>query len=761
MNVRTTLGSISTSLALVALATSALGASPSFRAARLEEGAAIARHSSTGTPSGLRTLSDPQIAFQGFLTDSATGRVVPDGPQDLTLTLWDAPTDGTALWTEFHLAVPVVNGTFAIYLGSTTALPLGEFDGKSLYLGIRVGGSAELQPRTPLLASPYAIRSLVADRADTADVAIGDDGDWTVSGEDLFRLAGRVAVGTAEFDGAHDPQAALRVVGGNLIVEDDQDLPDLTLHAVGVQTAGDIRFHHDDASVGTIRMGGDPAMGATWNFQDRTSATISRLFISSNGNVGLGTTTPSEKLQVAGIVHSTVGGFKFPDGTVQTTAGVGDDGDWNVSGNDMSAGVSGNVGIGTSSPDAKLTIEAGGSGAPAIRMGNRDKVVFEEPGGAKGAEIFSGADSHLYIDNEVDGVGDVVLRVAHGTVEGMRVTSGGRVGVGTASPQQKLHARMTSSQDEAAAVFGESTAGAGATKGVIGVVNSPGAASGSAIGVYGVAAANGEVGGGSFGVLGRSAITDAAAGGGSAGVMGWAPGTSSGPEVQHDGFVHGVWGETLSRKDGVSGVTGKAIAATTGRTRGIYGATASTGAGAAGVQGYAPSGEARGVWGETSSATGIAVFAAVPNPSYTGIYNEGTYVGAGPITSVVKTTSGARQLFGPAASEAWCVEVGEGRLRDGRSRVDLDPRFLETVTVDDEYPLKVFVTLTGAEPANPVRVIKDRTGFVVEELLGGSSSATFDFFVMAKRAGSEGKRLEQYDVPEHMPILDPELAHPR
>lgn len=41
------------------------------------------------------------------------------------------------------------------------------------------------------------------------------------------------------------------------------------------------------------------------------------------GNVGIGTTSPSEKLQVIGRIHSTSGGFRFPDGTVQTTAAGG------------------------------------------------------------------------------------------------------------------------------------------------------------------------------------------------------------------------------------------------------------------------------------------------------------------------------------------------------------------------------------------------------------------------------------------------------
>lgn len=39
------------------------------------------------------------------------------------------------------------------------------------------------------------------------------------------------------------------------------------------------------------------------------------------GNVGIGTASPAQLLSVAGTVESTSGGFKFPDGTVQTTAG--------------------------------------------------------------------------------------------------------------------------------------------------------------------------------------------------------------------------------------------------------------------------------------------------------------------------------------------------------------------------------------------------------------------------------------------------------
>ena len=41
-----------------------------------------------------------------------------------------------------------------------------------------------------------------------------------------------------------------------------------------------------------------------------------------NGNIGIGIATPTSKLTVQGMIETTLGGYKFPDGTVQTTAAV-------------------------------------------------------------------------------------------------------------------------------------------------------------------------------------------------------------------------------------------------------------------------------------------------------------------------------------------------------------------------------------------------------------------------------------------------------
>ena len=103
-----------------------------------------------------------------------------------------------------------------------------------------------------------------------------------------------------------------------------------TTGAYNVGAAAEIAFSTDgstdntpNASIMVVQNGISGASADTvfdnWN----GGTNVETMRIRSNGNVGIGTTAPAQKLSVAGTIQSTSGGIMFPDGTTQTTAASG------------------------------------------------------------------------------------------------------------------------------------------------------------------------------------------------------------------------------------------------------------------------------------------------------------------------------------------------------------------------------------------------------------------------------------------------------
>ncbi len=93
---------------------------------------------------------DDVIPIQGRLTD-ASGNPL-NGNYNITARIYDVASGGTVRCWDTD-TVAVTNGLFTMNVDSCAP---GNINGDQLYLGISVGTDAEMTPRQPIFASPYA-----------------------------------------------------------------------------------------------------------------------------------------------------------------------------------------------------------------------------------------------------------------------------------------------------------------------------------------------------------------------------------------------------------------------------------------------------------------------------------------------------------------------------------------------------------------------------------------------------------------------------
>lgn len=365
------------------------------------------------------------FTYQGQLTDGAAPAA---GPVNLLFQLYDDPQAGMLLGSQAISGVVLERGLFTVTLNDQNQFGANAFNGQPRWLAISVDGVL-LTPRQPITATPYALKVAGIDGF-SLDAADGSPVDSV-----YVDNTGRVGIGTTSptrnlhVAGAANPEIRLQDTSGktfHLGINSDDDsfrlaesgvadrlvisatgnvgintiaptMP-LSLRAAGLSL---ISLRNSlDSERWSVRFSGDDLA-----FVDSGSG-LSRMVLRTNGNVGIGTGTPTQRLSVAGIVESISGGFRFPDGTVQTTAAAPGAGAWAVNGANIYNTNTGFVGIGVTDPDAPVTVRGVGTGGydRIMTMRNASNVQKWEMSidGFDTLWVASSVDGHLSVKKNGD-----------------------------------------------------------------------------------------------------------------------------------------------------------------------------------------------------------------------------------------------------------------------------------------------------------------------------------------------------------------------
>ncbi len=365
-----------------------------------------------------------QISYQGIVTDAGgtpIGNVTPEN-RTVIFRIWDHATDSLAanlIYSEQQV-VTISKGEFSVLVGDGTAVtgnPLGHlpnentkgkptvtiptaFGGSTRFIGVAVydsGGAVapEISPRQRVVSSAFAYRAKVAENMNGGTIT----GAVTATGSTF--TGGTFNSGT--FTGS------VTATGGSF-----------TGTGAGLTT-----LNASNLSSGTV---GDARLSSNVALLNRSPQTFSGAINSFSGNVGIGATTPGERLTVVGSgttsASSALGVFNSGLGSLFHVR------------ND------GNVGIGTTTPAQKLDV----SGNAIIGTADNSAFVVDAGGFARlgivkkaGSDPIITAASGSHILFGQSNQSSLFTNIVSSTLtEYMRIQNGGNVGIGTTSPAQKL-----------------------------------------------------------------------------------------------------------------------------------------------------------------------------------------------------------------------------------------------------------------------------------------------------------------------------------
>ena len=219
---------------------------------------------------------DTAFTYQGRLLDAGEPA---NGLFDFEFGLWDAANGGNPIGVPQVLNdTPVTDGLFTVQID----FGADAFDNSDRWLEISVDG-VPLTPRQPITRSPYSIQ--------TRGIFVDED-------QRVF-VGRQTPVTGAEYFGFNAPVTS--GFGGMYVSTDGQN----TAPFYGYSAGGNPdMWHYYDGSTGR------------WHLYNGGQE---RLTVQSDGNVGIGTTTPEDRLHVVGAGGRTV----FGENTATSGIGIG------------------------------------------------------------------------------------------------------------------------------------------------------------------------------------------------------------------------------------------------------------------------------------------------------------------------------------------------------------------------------------------------------------------------------------------------------
>jgi len=385
--------------------------------------------------------SIPQtINYQGYLTDPQGTPI--DETVTITFSIYPDTTDIAPLWKETQ-TVRVTEGVFSVNLGDVVPVNL-PFD-TVYYLGVKVGSDSEMTPRQSLTSSPYAFRAAMAenlmDNAVTTTIIANDAvttdkiADDAISGDKISPAAvtsvniahgaigsSHIGDGSIENNDLADNSVTALKIKPNIVSSIDQvaaDGGDIDLIA-----GENISIQSDDIA--------DTITISAVNLDDSAWTESGDNVYRSSGNVGIGTNSPQAKLSFGtdlftprkialwDEVDNFYGLGIFPG---QLTFIANDTEKMTILGN-------GNVGIGTSLPNSRLTVEGIANDHTLITINQQGATMWtglrlDRAGTEKWFIGMSPQNNDLFFRRSASS-DDIIIKES------------GNVGIGTWSPDQKL-----------------------------------------------------------------------------------------------------------------------------------------------------------------------------------------------------------------------------------------------------------------------------------------------------------------------------------